>query len=156
MLIKKDRCNIWQQKYFRWFAVSTCPPGQALAGPDMTKSRLLQVRTWPNHDLWSNFICFGSEMCEIRPKVVICSCPDLPRSWFGHVRTCQDLSRRTSSYCKPAEILFSPRNYTFPFFISKFIIFYRIICFTTQTYYFQIKSSVSLSKLIILIQSYVY
>ena len=27
------------------------------------------------------------------------------KSWFGHVRTCQDLSRRTSTYCKPAEIL---------------------------------------------------
>ena len=24
---------------------------------------------------------------------------------FRHVRTCQDLSRRTSTYCKPAEIL---------------------------------------------------
>ena len=30
-----------KQKYFRWFAVSTCPPGQVLAGPDMSKSRLL-------------------------------------------------------------------------------------------------------------------
>ena len=28
-------------KYFRWFAVSTCPPGQVLAGPDMTKVRVL-------------------------------------------------------------------------------------------------------------------
>ena len=25
-------------------------------------------------------------------------------SHFSHVRTCQDLSRRTSTYCKPAEI----------------------------------------------------
>ena len=29
------------KKYFRWFAVSTCPLGQVLAGPDMTKSGLL-------------------------------------------------------------------------------------------------------------------
>ena len=28
------------KKYFRWFAVSTCPPGQVLAGPDMSKVRL--------------------------------------------------------------------------------------------------------------------
>ena len=28
-------------KIFRWFAVSTCPPGQVLAGPDMSKSRVL-------------------------------------------------------------------------------------------------------------------
>ena len=30
-----------KQKYFRWFAVSTCPPGQVLAGPDMSDFRLL-------------------------------------------------------------------------------------------------------------------
>ena len=41
-----------EQKYFRWFAVSTCPPGQVLAGADMSKSRLLvqfgtfQVPKW--------------------------------------------------------------------------------------------------------------
>ena len=34
-------------KYFRWFAVSTCPPGQVLAGPDMSDFRLLvQFRTF--------------------------------------------------------------------------------------------------------------
>ena len=32
--------------------------------------------------------------------------PKLDQKWeIGHVRTCQDLSRRTSTYCKPAEIL---------------------------------------------------
>ena len=30
-----------KKKYFRWFAVSTRPPGQVLAGPDMSKFRLL-------------------------------------------------------------------------------------------------------------------
>ena len=28
-------------KVFLWFAVSTCPPGQVLAGPDMTEVRVL-------------------------------------------------------------------------------------------------------------------
>ena len=28
-------------KYFRWFAVSTCPPGQVLASPDMSDFRFL-------------------------------------------------------------------------------------------------------------------
>ena len=51
-LIKNDNFvnKIWKgiisgKKCFRWFAVSTCPPGQVLAGPDMTKSRSWQVRT---------------------------------------------------------------------------------------------------------------
>ena len=35
------------EKHFRWFAVSTCPPGQVLAGPDMSEVRVLvQVRTF--------------------------------------------------------------------------------------------------------------
>ena len=45
---------------------------------------------------------------------------------FRYVRTCQDLSRRISTYCKPAEILFFSlflKNYTFPFVVSKCIIF---------------------------------
>ena len=33
-------CNSGR-KYFRWFAVSTCPPGQVLASPDMSDFRLL-------------------------------------------------------------------------------------------------------------------
>ena len=41
-----ERCNSRKKKDFRWFAVSTCPPGQ--------------VRTCPNHDFWSNFARFGS------------------------------------------------------------------------------------------------
>ena len=33
-------------KKIRWFAVSTCPPGQVLASPDMSKVRVLvQFRT---------------------------------------------------------------------------------------------------------------
>ena len=106
---------------------------------------------------------FEPKTCKIQPKVVIWTCPDLKspdldmsgpeKSWSGHVRTwkvvictCPDLSRRTSTYFKTAEILFfwdfTPfhflwpvltsnhrkyfyffRFYTFPFFISKFIIF---------------------------------
>ena len=41
----KSADNNWKgvipEKNIRWFAVSTCPPGQVLASPDMTKSRLL-------------------------------------------------------------------------------------------------------------------
>ena len=40
LIIKMERCNILK-KYFRWFAVSTCPPEQVLAGPDMTEVRVL-------------------------------------------------------------------------------------------------------------------
>ena len=72
------------------------------------------------------------------------------KSEIGHVRTCQDLSRRTSTYCKPADIFLFFRFYTFPFFISKFIMFfehhrfyqanltffYKIICFTKRIYHF--------------------
>ena len=36
---KKWKGVISKKKYFRWFAVSTCPPGQVLAGPDMTEVR---------------------------------------------------------------------------------------------------------------------
>ena len=46
--IKNDKFanNKWkgvilEKKWFRWFAVSTCPPGQVLAGPDMTEVRVL-------------------------------------------------------------------------------------------------------------------
>merc|ERR1711924_276410 len=80
---------------------------------------------------------FGSETCEIGPKVVIWSCPDL--------------SRRTSTYCKPAEmLLFFQILHLSLFFISKihyffvkssvllreFIIFYKIIGFTKRIYHF--------------------
>ena len=55
---------------------------------------------------------------------------------FGHVRTCQDLSRRTSTYCKPAEMfLFFFRNCTFPFLLTNLSSF--------------IKSCVLLNKFII-------
>ena len=35
---KKRKGVISEKKYFRWFAVSTCPLGQVLASPDMNKS----------------------------------------------------------------------------------------------------------------------
>ena len=57
------------------------------------------------------------------------------KSWFGHVRTCQDLSRRTSTYCKPAEILQSFQKLHLSFFLTKFIMFYKIMCFTKQIYH---------------------
>ena len=70
------------------------------------------------------------------------------KSEIGHVRTCQDLSRRTSTYCKPAEILlFFQKLHLFHFLLinlylfmkscvllSKFMFFYKIICFTKQIY----------------------
>ena len=76
-------------------------------------------------------VSFGSEACEIGPKVAIWTCPDL--------------SRRTSTYCKPAEILlffqmlhlsFSLAN--FSFFVKtfvllrEFIMVYKIIGFTKR------------------------
>ena len=30
-----------KKEHFRWFAVSICPPGQVLAGPDMSEVRVL-------------------------------------------------------------------------------------------------------------------
>ena len=56
------------------------------------------------------------------------------KSEIGHVRTCQDLSKRTSTYCKPAEILLFFQVLHLSIFIRKFIIF--------------IQSSVLLSKYI--------
>ena len=38
---KRRKGVILKKKYFRWFAVSTCPLGQVLAGPDMSDLRLL-------------------------------------------------------------------------------------------------------------------
>ena len=35
------RKNVILEKYLRWFAVSTCPPAQVLASPDMSDFRLL-------------------------------------------------------------------------------------------------------------------
>ena len=94
------------------------------------------------------------------------------KSWFGHVRTCQvviwtcpDLSRRTSTYFKPSEILlffqillqtigntFIFSDFTpFHFLLANLSFFYKITGFTKQTYYylyfyFFIKSSILLSK----------
>ena len=42
LVIKNGKVyNLKKEKYFRWFVVSTCPPGQVLAGPDMSDFRLL-------------------------------------------------------------------------------------------------------------------
>ena len=60
------------------------------------------------------------------------------KSWFGHVRTCQDLSRRTSIYCKPAGIF-------------SFIQILHLSIFYYQVYHF-IKSCVLSSKSIISIK----
>ena len=38
---KRRKGVILQKKNFRWFAVNTCPPGQVLAGPDMSDFRRL-------------------------------------------------------------------------------------------------------------------
>ena len=52
------------KKYFRWFAVSTCPPGQVLAGPDMSKSRLLvqfrtfRIQKWYFDEIYKRFYMF--------------------------------------------------------------------------------------------------
>ena len=54
---------------------------------------------------------------------------------FGHVRTCQDLSRRTSTYCKPAEILFFSEITPFHFLITNLSCFLKIICFTKRIYH---------------------
>ena len=52
LLIKTERCNFWQKKYFRWFAVSTCPPGQVFASPDMSQVRVLvEFRTFQVQNL---------------------------------------------------------------------------------------------------------
>ena len=59
---------------------------------------------------------FGSETCEIGSKVVIWLCPDL--------------SRRTSTYFKTAEILFFWDFTPFPFLLTNFT------CFCKQIYYF--------------------
>ena len=42
-----------EKKYYLWFALSTCPPGQVLAGPDMSKVRVLvQFRTFRVQNLF--------------------------------------------------------------------------------------------------------
>jgi len=69
---------------------------------------------------------------------------------FGRVRTCQDLSRRTSIYCKPAEIFFQELHLSS--FISKFIIFWKIVSFIKYIYHC-IKSYALLGKLILFIKS---
>ena len=59
---------------------------------------------------------------------------------------CPDLSRRTKVLTSNQRKYLDFRNSTFPVFISKFLYFYKIICFTKQIYYFFITSSVLLSK----------
>ena len=44
---KKGKVKFLKKKRTGWFAVSTCPPGQVLAGPEMSKVRVLvQFRTF--------------------------------------------------------------------------------------------------------------
>ena len=93
-----------------------------------------------NPNIWPKFQKIPNKIPILYPKHVKFD----QKSWFGHVRTCPDLSRRTSTYFKPAEILFF-RFYTFPFFINNFIIFYKII-FSERIYHFYKKSSVLLKS----------
>ena len=58
----------------------------------------------------------GPETCQIGPKLWLRSCPDL--------------SRRTSTYCKPAEILLFFQILHLSIFISKFNTAYKIMCFS--------------------------
>ena len=52
------------KKYFRWFAVSTCPPGQVLASPDISDFRLLvefrmlRVQNWVLTKFTNDSACF--------------------------------------------------------------------------------------------------
>ena len=41
---------------FRWFTVSTCPPGQVLAGPDMSKVRVNFARSGSKTDFLMKFL----------------------------------------------------------------------------------------------------
>ena len=128
---KKERCNS-SKKYFRWFAVSTCPPGQVLASPDMSKVRVLiqfcifRVKNWVSDGIskWFCIVLPGeaekhvffsfstqnhteSSITFVKKSVFNPQRAKFDQnSDFGHVRTCQDLSKRTSTYCKPADILF--------------------------------------------------
>ena len=65
-------------------------------------------------------LSFEPEACEIEPKVMIWSCPDL--------------SRRTSTYCKPADMFFSDLTKS-SVLLNKFIIFYKIIGVTKRIYH---------------------
>ena len=67
------------------------------------------------------------------------------KSWFGHVRTCQDLSKRTSTYCKPTEILLICVITPFLLFISNFIIFIKPYVLFNKSIFFY-KSCVLLSN----------
>ena len=76
----------------------------------------------------------GPETCKTGPKLWLRSCPDL--------------SRRTSTYCKPAEILLFSRITPFHFsftnlscfltsvLLNKFIILIELCAFIKQIYYF--------------------
>ena len=62
------------------------------------------------------------------------------KSEIGHVRTCQDLSRRTSTYCKSAEISFQKLHLAI--FINSFIILENHVFLLTSLSFF-VKSSVA-------------
>ena len=95
-----------------------------------------------------------SWFCHVRIwKILIWSCPDLKspdldmsgpenvmsgpeKSWFGHVRTCPGGQVLTS---KQRKYFYFLRFYTFPFFISKFIIFFIKSCVFISKFIFFIK-----------------
>ena len=71
-------------------------------------------------------------------------------SHFGHVRTCQGQSRRTSPCRQSGLSLFlSSRNYTFSTFINRFNNFHKIISSIEQIYDLFTKSYLVLSKFMI-------
>ena len=58
------------------------------------------------------------------------------QSEIRHVRTCQDLSRRTNTYCKPAAMLFIFSDFIkSSVLLNKFIFLYKIIGFTKRRYF---------------------
>ena len=87
--------------------------------------------------VWGGFVLFFSFSTQshaessrnfVYNQVLDPKCAKLDQnSDFGHVRTCQDLSRRTNTYCKPAEILLFCRFYTFPFSLTNLLVSYEII-----------------------------
>ena len=66
-----ERCNFWK-KYFRWFAVSTCPPGQVLAGPDMSDYRLfVEFRMFWVQSLFFGLKTMFFELLHAKPYRII-------------------------------------------------------------------------------------
>ena len=88
-----ERCNFWKNKSISaGFAVSTCPPGQVLAGPDMSKSRLLiqfnmfRVQNKVSDEISKWFCMFfageaqKSSYFDQKPKYLIKITPKIPKN----------------------------------------------------------------------------